>query len=127
MLCVIIYIPGLSDLDQPPEIHHCNAVSHDSHNIEVVRDEEIGVIELLLQILHQIQDLRLNRDVQRGCGLISDDEIRIHRKNPCKHDTLVLTAAQLVWIAVDVLRVEPHGLDQLHYLLHPLTLRNQVM
>jgi hypothetical protein len=39
-----------------------------------VADEQIGQPELALQVLHQVDDLRLDRDVQRRDRLVADDE-----------------------------------------------------
>jgi hypothetical protein len=35
---------------------------------EVVRDEEVGEVELLLEVLQQVDDLRLDGDVEGGEG-----------------------------------------------------------
>ena len=39
---------GRRQLDQLPEIHHCDPVAHVSDDAEVVRDEEIGQLEVVL-------------------------------------------------------------------------------
>src|SRR5688572_8630785 len=44
------------DLDQLPTVHHRDAVAHRAHHGEVVRDEEVGELELLLQVLEQVED-----------------------------------------------------------------------
>ena len=46
---------------------------------EIMRDEEISEPEFLLQILQQIDDLRLDRHVERGDRLVADDELRLDR------------------------------------------------
>ena len=43
---------------------------------EVVRDEEIGQPEVALQVLEQVEDLRLDRDVERGDRLVGDEQLR---------------------------------------------------
>ena len=67
-------------LDEPPEIHHADAVGDVRDHREVVGDEEVGEAELALQVLHQVQDLRLHRDVERRGRLVADQEIRIARQ-----------------------------------------------
>ena len=45
-----------------------------------MRDEEVGKPESALQIGHQVQDLRLHRNVERGRRLVADHEIRLARQ-----------------------------------------------
>ena len=44
---------------------------------EVVADEQIGEPQPPLQVLHQVQDLRLHRDVERRGRLVADQELRL--------------------------------------------------
>ena len=41
-----------------------------------MRDEDVGQPELALQVLQQVDDLRLDRDVQRRHGLVQDQQAR---------------------------------------------------
>ena len=47
-----------------------------SHHREVVGDEQVGEAELLLQVFEQVDDLRLDRDVERRDRLVADDQLR---------------------------------------------------
>ena len=85
-------------------------------DVEVVGDEDVREPELLLQVLQQVQDLRLHRDVEGRDGLVADDQLRVDRERPGDADPLALAARELVREAVVVLRVEPDDLEQL---LHP--------
>ena len=60
------------DLDDTAEIHHADPRRHVADNGQIVRDEEIRQAELVLQITHEIQDLRLDRDVERRCWFVTD-------------------------------------------------------
>ena len=71
-----------------------------AHHREVVADEEVGEPELLLQVLEQVDDLRLDRDVERGDRLVADDELRVERQRPGDADALALAAGELVRVAV---------------------------
>ena len=71
---------------------------------KIVRDENIGELEFILQILHQIDHLRLDRNVQRADRFIRDDDLRIGRKRPRDSDALPLAAGKLVRIAIRLLR-----------------------
>jgi hypothetical protein len=68
------------------------------HDAEIVRDEEIGEAELALQILQQVDDLRLDRDVERRDRLVADNELRIERERPRDADALALSAGEFVGI-----------------------------
>jgi hypothetical protein len=47
-----------------------------AHDVEVVGDEDVGEPELALQVLEEVEDLRLDGDVERGDRLVADDELR---------------------------------------------------
>ena len=98
-----------SFFDQTPEIHNRNPVGNVAHDTEVVADEEVSEAELGPQVHEQVQDLRLDRDIERGDHFVADQELRIHRKRSGNHDTLALTAAELVRVAMGIGRVEPHS------------------
>ena len=69
----------------------------------------------LLEVAQQVQDLRLDRDVERRDGLVGDDQLRLQRERARDADALALAAGELVRVAVVVLGVEA---DLLHQLLH---------
>ena len=69
-----------------------------------------------LQLREQVQDLGLDRDVERRDGLVGDDELRRRDERPGDPDPLALAARELVWVAVVVLRVQA---DDLEHLAHP--------
>lgn len=46
------------------------------HHGEVVRDEQVGHALFPLQVLQQIQNLRLHRDIQRADRFIADNQPR---------------------------------------------------
>jgi hypothetical protein len=80
---------------------------------EIVGDEHVRELELVLQVFEQVEDLRLDRDVERRDGLVGDDQLRGRRERPRDPDPLALPAGELVGVAVEVLRVEPHPGHQL--------------
>ncbi len=49
---------------------------------EVVGDEQHRQAEAVLQVGQQVDDLRLDRDVERRHGLVGDDELGLHRQRP---------------------------------------------
>ncbi len=68
-----------------------------------------------LQVVEQVDDLRLDRDVERRDRLVADDQLRPQRERARDADPLALTARELRREPVVVLGVEP---DELHQLLH---------
>ena len=67
-----------------------------------MRDEDIRQAEFLLEILHQIHDLRLNRDVEGADRLVGDHDLRVGGERARDADALALSAGKLVRIAMDV-------------------------
>jgi hypothetical protein len=63
--------PGLGDA---AGIHDDDVVAHVGDDAEVVRDEDDGHAELLLERLHELEDLRLDGDIEGGGGLVGDDD-----------------------------------------------------
>ena len=63
-------------LDDAAEIHHRHAVADVLDHREVVRDEQVGEPELVLQVHQQVDDLRLDRHVERRDRLVADDQLR---------------------------------------------------
>ena len=62
------------------------------HHRQVVADEQVGDAELLLQVLHQVQHLRLHRDVERAHRLVGDDQARPRDQRARDGDALALAA-----------------------------------
>src|SRR5215831_9389514 len=83
-------------------------------------NEHIGQAEPVAQRFEQIDDLRLDRHIERRHRLIAYDEIGLCRERTGYPDTLTLTAAELVRVSVQHLRVEPHDAEQLNRLLATL-------
>src|SRR6202050_1114010 len=83
------------ELDDPAEVHHRHPVRHVLDQREVVRDEHVGEAAILLQVLHQVDDLCPDRDVEGRGGLVADDQPGVDRDRPGDADPLPLAAAQL--------------------------------
>ena len=84
------------DLDDLAEIHDCDSIAQVPDDSQIVGDEDIGKAEPLAQGLEQIDDLRLDRDVQRRHGLVADDEVRLGGECPGNPDALALATAEFV-------------------------------
>ncbi|KAG1531067.1 hypothetical protein G6F50_016918 [Rhizopus delemar] len=75
-------------LDDPAQVHHRHAVGHVAHDRQVVADEHVRQAEFLLQVAHQVQDLRLDGYVQCGGGLVADQEARARGQRAGDADAL---------------------------------------
>ena len=83
-------------LNDAASVHDDHIVRHFGDDAEVVRDEHDRGIDLILQIAQKVEDLRLDRHVERRGGLVGDDELRAARKRHGDHDALAHTAGELV-------------------------------
>ena len=111
----LVEVVDTGDLDDLAEVHHRDPVADVPYDGQVVGDEDVGEGELALQIGEQVDDLRLDRDVEGRDGLVADDEPGTQGKGAGDADALPLAAGELGRKPVVVLGVEP---DQLHQLLH---------
>ncbi len=74
------------------EIHDGDLGRDVPHDGEIMGDEQIGQPELVLQVLEQVDDLALDRHVERGDGLVADDQLRIDAERARDADALALPA-----------------------------------
>src|SRR3546814_18007362 len=70
--------------------------------------------KVTLQVLQEVQHLRLDRHVERGDRLVADQELGPKRERAGDADALALPAGEAMRVAPDVLAVEA---DQAHQLL----------
>jgi hypothetical protein len=64
-----------------------------------VRDEQQRQPKIALQILQQVQNLRLHADIERRHGFVADDQPRRQRQRPRNADPLPLPAGKRMRIA----------------------------
>ena len=83
-------------LHQPSQVHHAHLVRHVANHRQVVADEQIGQALAALQVFHDVEDLRLNRDVQSRRGLVANQELGLRRQRARNRDALALATAELV-------------------------------
>ena len=101
-----LYILGKQSLGGYP-LHHLAAVhDHDIvchlvDNAQVMGDEHDGRAMLLLQRVHQVQNLSLNGHVQCGGGLVGNQQLGLAGQGHGDHDTLTHTAGELVRILLE--------------------------
>ena len=86
-------------LDDLAVFHDAHLVGDLAHDPEVMRDEQHGHAEPGLNLLQQLEDLRLHRDVERGRGFVGDQKIGLVGERHGDHHALALSARELVRIA----------------------------
>src|SRR5665213_830297 len=94
---------------------------------QIVGYEQISYAKALLQIDHEVNDLRLYAHVQRGYGFIGDDEARVEGEGAGDADALPLAAAELVRIAIGVFGSQPHHFQQFADALGNLPARTEAV
>ena len=114
-------------LDDLAAVHHRHALAEIVHHAQVVGDEQVGQPLGPLQLPEQVEDLRAHRNVQGRHRLVGDDQVGLQRHGPGDADALALAAAELMGVAVAVLRLETHHLQQLHHPVAHLVGGNDVM
>src|SRR4051794_6932643 len=98
--------------DDPAQIHHRDLVAEIVDDGQVVADQDVTEAELLLEVLHQVQDLRLHGDVERGDRLVGDDQLRLGDQRARNSDALALAAGEFVRIFLRI------GIAQAHLPQH---------
>ena len=120
MLRVLVQLVGIRDLDDLAEVHDGDALGNVPHDEKVMRDEKVRDAELFLQLLKHVDDLRLNGNVQRGHGLVADNELGVHGESSGNADSLALAAGKLMCVARGVFGVEADGRHELEDFLAAL-------
>ncbi len=91
-------------LQQVAQMEHADAVGDVLDHGQVMGDEQVGRAGLLLDVLHQVDHLRLNGHVQCRDALVGDDELGVHDEGAGNAHALALTAGELVGVTLSVLR-----------------------
>jgi hypothetical protein len=82
-----------------------------------VRDEDEAEAEIANQILEQVEDLRLNRDVERRNRLVGDQHPWVGHQRPRNGNALQLAARELVREALEGALLQPHLVEHLQHAL----------
>src|SRR5262249_54233100 len=104
---------GRRDFHDPTEIHHGHPVTHHAHDGQIVRHEQVGERESVLQPAEQFQHRRLYRHVETRGRLIEHDETRVQRQDTGEPDPPLLPARKLMRIEIKVGRRQADLLQDL--------------
>ncbi len=86
--------------DDPAKIQDRDFMGQIADHREVVRDEKVREPQTILEILEQIEDLRLYREIQGAGGFVTDDQARFHSERPGDTDALALAPGKLVGVTI---------------------------
>ena len=78
-------------LNELAEVHHADRRRHVAHDREVMAHEDHRQTTAHLEVLHEIEQLCLDRDIESRDRLIGDDQLRLEREGSGKADPLTLT------------------------------------
>ena len=103
-------------LHDPPGVHDRDPVRDVGHHAEVVRHEDDRGAGLVAQLAHPLEDLRLDRHVERRGGLVGDQHGRVARQRQRDHHALPHAARELERVVVDPLARarDADPVEQLH-------------
>ena len=95
-------------------IHHQHARADIGDDTEVVADQDDGGTEIGVELAQQVEDLRLDGDVERGGGFVGDQQGGFVGEAHGEHDTLAHAAAELVGVGIDgaLRRADAHAAQQ---------------
>ena len=88
-------------LHDAPGIHHRDAVAHLADHAEIMADQHERHAEFAAHTVEQLEDLRLDRHVERRGGLVRDQQLGLPGERHGDHHALVLAAGELVRIGVE--------------------------
>ena len=103
MLHAVEQLLGVGGLDDPAGIHDDDSVGPPGDDTHVVGDEDDRHVQPLAEVVEQVQDLRLDGDVESRRGLVGDEQLRLAGQSQGDHHALAETAGELVGVVVEPL------------------------
>ena len=88
------------DFNNPSEVHDSHTLAQVFDYGEIVGNKEVGQTELLLDVIEQVDDLGLNREIEGGDGFIGNDQFGFHCQGAGDTDALPLPAGEFMGIAI---------------------------
>ena len=97
------HLEGRGLLDDLPCVHDEDAVRAAGDDPHVVGDEDDRHLQFLAEAVDEVEDLRLDGDVEGCGGLVGDEEFRLAGQGHGDHDPLAQAAGELVGVGVEPL------------------------
>ena len=127
MLSVSTDLLGGAHLNDVSEVHYGDLVGDVLNYGKVVGNEYVRHSLLALKLFEKVDDLRLNRNVKCGYGLVANNELGIYRKSSCDTYSLTLTAREFVRISIVMVRLKTASCHYVSYVRAYLGIRNYLM
>src|SRR6202041_3134584 len=89
------------DFDDPAQVHNRHALADVFDHPQIVRNEEIRQMKIVLQVLQQVDYLRLDRNVEGRDRFVEHQEARLDGERSRNADTLALAAGELVRVTIE--------------------------
>ncbi len=68
---------GRGELDDAPDVHHGDPIADMLDDTQIMSDEDAGQAEFVLEVLQQVERLRLHGHIERRDRLVRDHELGI--------------------------------------------------
>ena len=109
---------GVTQLDDPSEIHHGDAIADVADHGQIVRNEQHGEVSRAAHILEHVEHLGLHGHIECRDRFVQDEQLRLEHHRTGDGDALALSARELPWAPLaHAVRVET---DLAHHALHAL-------
>src|SRR5215510_2794337 len=110
---IAVQLITVGDLDHPSKIHDRDTMAQVPDHAEIMGNEQVGELELLAEFFEEIDDLRLDRHVERRDRLVANNEFGPQRERARNADALALPAAHFVGVAIGKLFRQAAHVQQL--------------
>ena len=100
-------------LHDPAAVQDDDAVGEVPNDRKVMGDEQVAQLKFTLQISEQVENLRLNRQIERAHGLVADDQTGPRHQSASDRDPLPLPTGEVSWVACGRLRSNAHVFEHL--------------
>src|SRR5882724_1915279 len=106
-----VKISRRSNFDNAAEIHHRNARRDVFNDRQAVRNEEVGKLEFLLQVLKQVDYLCLYGDIEGRNRFVRNNQLGIEGQRARDANALPLSSRKFVRITLAIIRIQPDSLQ----------------
>ena len=112
-----IRIFPISPFDDLAQVHNRHSFAHMPDHRQIMGNEQIGQPQIIFQLDQQVDDLGLNRDIQRRDRFVQHQQLGAERQGPGDADPLPLSTGELVGVFLGVTGMETHQFQEFLYLV----------
>ena len=117
----------ICDFHKISQIKNSDLITDLLYHLQLMADKQVSKSVFFLKILKHLNDLCLERNIQRGNGLIADYKFRLYGKCSCNGNPLTLSAGELMRILQKILFFKANNPDQFFCTFFPLFWSIQLM